>query len=630
MVWSSYDRRKQGAVKGRKLLILGGFFVLLVLAPAAGWSQVGTGVFRVDISTGVDSAGCGSVSTPCKNIQQAINLAGSGDEIRVATGTYTYQASLDTLCTGQIGTSVLCLKSDALTILGGYSSGNWSSADPASNPTIIDGGGTRRGVLAENSNLSMIGFTIQNGYRKGASSGGDQQTFAFGGGMLADISSVSLTDMVFKNNLATGGDTASEYGGAGAGGGLALRQVEQGSTLTNVTFEDNEATGGTGPVRGGIGVGGGLFVVETNVTASNLKVNGNIATGGSSSGSGETANDLLRGDALGGGIAVQVGSTVTLGGSTVDNNQAVGGSATTKAGRAFGGGIYVEGQTSRDSLLTVNDSTISSNVAVGADAVNGGLAAGGGLMAQNGSVTLDRSKVLGNRSSGGDGNGGLRGDAGGGGAYFSYWSALGGSRQLVVRNSVLAGNLTEIGETGTIVGGGGGALFLQGFVGTIDHMTCDGNEVGQSLQGGCMVLLNSDVSCSATVRYSAISGHTANASQDAVHLISGASLTFSQGAFSGNNSDYGGGGTISGTGSMSSFPSGLDFTSPGFPDYDYHLASDSPLLDLAVSSTEIRDMDYQTRSGLRDVGADEYSIIPKIFSDDFDLGTTNAWSLTIP
>jgi hypothetical protein len=164
----------------------------------------------------------------------------------------------------------------------------------------------------------------------------------------------------------------------------------------------------------------------------------------------------------------------------------------------------------------------------------------------------------------------------------------------------------------------------------MDHITCDGNEVGQFMQGGCMVLLDSDVSCSATVSYSAISNHTSSASQDAVHLISGASLTFSQGAFSGNNSDYGGAGTFSGTGSMSSFPSGLGFTSPGSPGYDYHLLSVSPLIDLAVSSGETRDMDYQTRIGLRDVGADEYLIDPSIFSDGFDLGTFGAWDNTVP
>ena len=603
------------------------FFLCLCVIATPVWSQVGTGVFRVDGSTGVDVGSCGSAVSPCQNIQQAVNLSSSGDEIRVAGGVYIYQVSLDTECGGLSGTSVLCILNTTLNIRGGYSVSNWTTPNPEANPTVIDGEGNRRGVVVRTSTLVMDGFTIRNGFRQGATSGTDTQTFAFGGGMLVDDSSVTLSNLTLLNNSVAGGNTGSGYGGSGAGGGMALRQVSAGSSLNNLTLINNHALGGTGPERGGLGLGGGIFIFETTLTANGLIVTGNTATGGGSGGSGQSS-DSLRSDALGGGISVQVGSTVTINAMSAANNLALGGAAVTWAGRAFGGAVYVEGQTGRDSHLTINDSIMENNEALGTDAVNGGLAAGGALMAQNGSVTLDRVQVLGNRSSAGDGTSGYRGDAGGGGLYLSHFTALGGSRQLVVRNSILAGNLTEMGDSGTILGGGGGAVFLQGFNATIDHMTCAGNQVGDLLLGGCMVLLSSDLSSSATVDYSVIADHTLNATQKAVQVLAGSSVAFFQGAFSGNITDFGGAGSISGTATMSSFPSGVGFVSPGAPDFDYHILGSSPLIDLATSSGETKDVDNEIRSGLRDVGADEFS--PVIFGDGFEGGNTAAWSAKIP
>ncbi len=159
-------------------------------------------------------------------------------------------------------------------------------------------------------------------------------------------------------------------------------------------------------------------------------------------------------------------------------------------------------------------------------------------------------------------------------------------------------------------------------------MTCAGNQVGDLLLGGCMVLLSSDIASSATVNYSVIADHSINATQKAVHVLDGSSVVFSQGAFSRNASDYGGAGSISGTGTMTSFPSGVGFVSAGAPDFDYHIVGSSPLVDLATSSGETKDVDNEIRSGLRDVGADEFA--PVIFSDGFEGGNTAAWSAKVP
>lgn len=95
----------------------------------------------------------------------------------------------------------------------------------------------------------MSGFTIQNGLTQGAGSGGDGVTFAFGGGMIVDFGYVDLNNMKFINNQAIGGTTAQSYGGAGAGGAIAIRNSTTANrriNLQNIEFVGNQAHGGGG------------------------------------------------------------------------------------------------------------------------------------------------------------------------------------------------------------------------------------------------------------------------------------------------------------------------------------------------------------------------------------------------
>src|SRR4030042_4508849 len=62
------------------LLFVGGSHVAL--------SQSGSGIIRVATS-GSDTPDCGSQATPCQTIQYAVDLAQDGDEIQIATGSYT-------------------------------------------------------------------------------------------------------------------------------------------------------------------------------------------------------------------------------------------------------------------------------------------------------------------------------------------------------------------------------------------------------------------------------------------------------------------------------------------------------------------------------------------------------------
>ncbi|MFM8408671.1 MAG: hypothetical protein ACKOCT_00180, partial [Alphaproteobacteria bacterium] len=80
---------------------------------------------------------------------------------------YGFEASLDPCSATLFNTAAVCVVNKQVVLRGGYPPGDWSAADPDANPTIIDGGGTRRGVLAIGTgpitSLDLDGFTIRNG-----------------------------------------------------------------------------------------------------------------------------------------------------------------------------------------------------------------------------------------------------------------------------------------------------------------------------------------------------------------------------------------------------------------------------------------------------------------------------------
>lgn len=116
------------------------------------------------------SGNCSSSASPCRTIQYAANQSASGDRILVAQGIYTYNAGTD-LCSFLQTRAVVCFVDKNLTILGGYSTSNWSIANPSVNLTVIDGQNSRRGVAVIGFNttiayLDMEGFTIRTVKRR--------------------------------------------------------------------------------------------------------------------------------------------------------------------------------------------------------------------------------------------------------------------------------------------------------------------------------------------------------------------------------------------------------------------------------------------------------------------------------
>ena len=397
-------------------------FGCVTLLPAL----AGAATFRVNLAGGVDTASCGSEISPCATIQQAVNLAISGDTILVAQGTYVDNE----LCAigGPPGLpTVVCVQKN-VTILGGFepSTDSWSVPNPSVNTTIIDGGNVRRGVIVNRpeGGLRMEGFTIQNCVAK---NGGIE----FGGGMWAVLIGEDLTlrDMVFLDNIAEAG-TGMQAGG----GGLAIQgdaaNIVDATTLERVRFERNEARGG-GVAIFGSGLGGGFHADHAIVTAFDVELIDNKAIGGAD------------GDGLGGGASFSFEAPNVV----LEKVLATGNTATGGANRfGFGGGFYLEGDSTQITQATITDANLNNNTAEGPSG-----AGGGGALSFKASLTLNRAAVIGNRAVGGGG----ATNAGGGGVFF--WAPdVGHDPPFAIRNSIVAENVTE-GATG---GGGSGVRLL--------------------------------------------------------------------------------------------------------------------------------------------------------------------------
>ncbi len=194
----------------------------------------------VDISAPAGGDGL-SWSTAYQSLQSALAVAILGDVISAAQGDYS---------PGNSATSTFTLL-DGVTIQGGFASGGSVTPKPASNLTTLDGLGTNYHVVTGNgvdSSAILDGFTIAGGNASGSGDAGS----AFGGGLLADGGSPTISSCIFTSNAASnsGGavyvsnasptlinclffaNSASQFGGA-------VYDVGASPTFTNCTFTAN-------------------------------------------------------------------------------------------------------------------------------------------------------------------------------------------------------------------------------------------------------------------------------------------------------------------------------------------------------------------------------------------------------
>lgn len=599
------------------VFVLGLTLYLAVAEGRAVWASTAATTLYVSTTTGVDAATCGTQATPCKSIQKAVTRAQVGDTIKVAAGVYEYPGSANP-CYQYYGQMlvVVCAIDKQITLRGGYLPTDWATYAPNTNETIIDGGGRARGIYVApsnpnqpaRSNVTIAGFTVRNGFVQGANAGSDLDIFAFGGGMLSDISYLALEDVVFEDNIARGGSPSANAGGAGSGGGLALRSMVGAVTLANVVFRGNRAEGGQGPVRGGLATGGGLYTYLSSVSGSALTFIDNTAKAGNSTGFGKDAFGETA-DGTGGGATFQVGSTVELDGVVAAGNQALGGDAAQYAGGGFGGGLKFEGnpgQAGQATTVRIADAHIYDNLAHGADGAYGGLAQGGGCEGLQANVTIEDSFVYANRSTGGSGST-LQGAAGGGG--ITLGNIINASSEASILGSVIVANEVS-GGSGPAAGGGGGGVWLQGVRATLWQNTIAGNMLLTSPMQGSGILILNDGSVGVAVvelQYNILADHRdAVAGNAALHVKTGNTANLINNVFANNNVSLNTSqvGVVNGM-NTSVVAGDAGFMSPGAPAYDYNISFASPAVNVAVGSTDATDIDGDPRIGVPDAGAQE-------------------------
>ncbi|MBC7225314.1 MAG: right-handed parallel beta-helix repeat-containing protein, partial [Anaerolineae bacterium] len=353
-------------------LLLGG---LLLLLGAPGAAQAAGGTLFV---TPGGSGDC-SQSHPC-DLPTALNLAGDGDVVYLAQGTYT-----------GIGAAVITLTKH-ITLYGGWDGAPRGAPhrSPATHPTILDGEDARRGIYVAPGLAPVLdGLVITRGSAAGLGGfASDGQEYDAGGGVYVAANAASrMRECVISHSTA---DT---------GGGLFLQSSN--AEVEECTIEGNTAQWGGG-VRAVSGApafrrcrilantamyGGGMYlmwtlgaVVEDTVFAGNAAQRG----GGAylSGASATLQGNFFRGNWAnqGGGLGIQSGGSSVV----VVRNWILGNTVGME-----GGGVYI----------AYNEARVDNNVI----ADNQGSWRGPGVYVKEASPTLRHNTVA--RNAGGDGAG---------------------------------------------------------------------------------------------------------------------------------------------------------------------------------------------------------------------------------
>ena len=365
------------------------------------------------------------------SVQAAVDAASPGDVIKVAAGTYTdiHQRA---------GITQVVYISKTVTIRGGYTTADWTTADPVANPTTLDAQGRGRVIsIVGDITPTIEGFVITSGNAHGL--GGGEWGSDAGGGLYCCRAHPVITGNVIINNVASSNDAVD-------GGGIYLLWCHRSVVSDNTIVSNTASTGGFG--RGGgvnidwsdaivisgnsimsntastsdLGFGGGLYLYESNVTISGNTVVDNIGSTGT--------------DGEGGGIWIEYG-VVTISGNIVRGNSALGSSWGTGGGvhAVYGRGLTLEG-----------------NLIIDNAADNGGAVA----ISQGTTFTLTNNIVARNRGS-------IQGDG-----LWIYGSNADPSIGALLHNTI-ADN----------VGSGGEGLYVRGYVTlTLTNTIIAGHTVG--------------------------------------------------------------------------------------------------------------------------------------------------------
>jgi hypothetical protein len=349
---------------------------------------------------------CTIPTTPCMTITYALSVAGAGDTISVAAGTYNYNP------TPNLGEQFPLTIDKNLTLTGA-----------GAGSTTINATGANQRVITINPGFTVTisGVTITRGIssaigQSGSGPGGgggirndgilnlDNSTVSnnSGGGGIFNSGTLTLTNSTVSDNLDAGGifnmaklalnnSIVKDNKTDGTGGGIY-------NYFGTLSLTYSTVIGNTARDIGGIRSTGGTMTLTNSTVSGNKAVGVNGGIGGITN---ECGTAILTNSTVSGNTAVKViggisnrsyvanycvgnPGAMTLNNSTVSGNIAGGGD---------GGGIFNKQDSgSSGATVTLNNSTVSANSATGA---------GGGILNDGGAVMLKNSIVADNAASSG-------------------------------------------------------------------------------------------------------------------------------------------------------------------------------------------------------------------------------------
>ncbi len=393
---------------------------------------------RYVATNGSDTGDC--TGAPCRTVQYAVDQATAGDQVKVASGTYTDLREGQMQGQVFIGQTITLTRTivnitKSLTITGGYGGGDWTTQNPTANPTILDGGYIY--TVAPLIGTFQAGETITGG----------------SSGVTAVVSGID--GVRFKLTSVTGNFAANETVTGGTSGATGQIGYAYFITPGSGTFRLAETiTGGTSGASGTlVDILGTRFAIA--VTSGAFQT-GEVVTGATSGATATLADARLP----------MVGRVVTITnatGVTLDGLQLVNGNSTESGTCPFGlsgyggsgGGLYIG-----DATVTLNNLIIANNIGNNAYSLGSGAVlpwqgeeagAGGGMFAIRSNVTLTNSVISGNNSN-------------------QRW--LGYGDGILVKDGSLTARANQF-----VANLGGGTAGWQGYYSTIGNAVCTQNSV---------------------------------------------------------------------------------------------------------------------------------------------------------
>jgi parallel beta-helix repeat protein len=539
---------------------------LLGLLNSLALAQASAEVIRV-ATTGNDTVDCGSVAAPCRTVQYAVDVAQPGDEIRVATGTYTGVQA-------RAGVTQVVYISKTVAVRGGYTTTDWDTSDPAANPTTLNA--QRQGrVLYITGDIrpTIEGLHITEG---DASTGSSE--WSSGGGVYVSVATVTISNSTVFSNTADDGaglflensdatlvsNTIASNVAKESGGGVLLKSGHN-TTLSNNVITSN---------RGG-DYGGGAYVSASD----NVILEENIITSNHASGwgggvylgqyMGHSDNAVISGNTLdsntassGGGAFLYYSDHATISGNSFTSNIV----------STSGGGLYLD----HSENITVSQNSVTGNTAGWV---------GGGMDLSGSTAVLDGNRVISNTAIGDYGGGIPIGVGGGIAISFS---------QAELINTLIADNQVNSAGSGLSVS----ESFVQVMHATIARNSGgDGSGIhitGDEFMGYSDVVLTNTILVSHTIGVTVREGNTATLE----------ATVWGSGVWA-NDTDWDGVGTIY-TGTINIWQDPVFVNSAA---WNYHLGPGSAAIDAGVDAGVTIDIDGESRpwpsDGDYDIGADE-------------------------